>query len=69
MTKSDMSNFPFTIIKNLKNQYQTKYIDIQYYYVCKLINNKKQQIEWVLSMTILNNKIIKVLIVNLFKKH
>ena len=59
----------FNLTKNPESQHQTKHINVQHHYVRELVNNKELEIEWVLSVMMLANGIIKALTVDLFKKH
>lgn len=65
----DDNKASFNLTKNSKSQYQIKHIDIQQHYICKLVNNKELEIEWVPSTMILADKMTKALIVDFFKKH
>lgn len=57
------------LTKNIKSQHCTKYINIQYYYICKFISKKKHTIKWISSSKLLANKMIKASLNMNFKKY
>lgn len=46
-----------------------KYINVIYYQVQKLVENRKLVIKWISSTNMLANSLIKVLSTMLFRKH
>lgn len=58
-----------SLTKNSKSQYQTKHIDIQYFYIRKLIIEKKLNIKQICSLNMLVDKMTKVLSIETFYKY
>lgn len=58
-----------TLTKNPKSQNQTKYIDVMYYYIHKLINDRELAIEWIKKPAMLADGLIKTFSIGSFKKH
>lgn len=59
----------FALTKNMKSQYYIKYINIQYYYIKKLINKKEFIIKQIPRSEILANKMIKKFLIKIFRKY
>lgn len=57
------------LIKNVKSQYQTKYINVQYYYIRELVNKKELTIKWISKSKMLANRMMKALLIKTFKKY
>lgn len=65
--KNNKTSIFFT--KNAESQSLTKYIDVQHYYIKKLVTNSKFMVKWVCSTKILANGFIKALTVDNFYCH
>lgn len=48
-----------TLIKNVENQHHTKHINVQYYYIRELVNERELTVKWILDLEMLVNGIIK----------
>ena len=57
------------LTKNAKSQSQTKYIDGQYHYVKKLVNNGELMIKWVCSANMLADGFTKALTIDNFRQN
>lgn len=68
-TLCDDSNISIILIKNLESQARIKHINIQYYYILKLVTDNKLSIKWVCNINILANGYIKILIADKFRQH
>lgn len=58
-----------TLTKNSKSQNQTKYIDVMYHYIHRLINDEELAIEWIKKPAMLADGLIKTFTIGSFKKH
>lgn len=57
------------LTKNIESQYCIKYIDVQYYYIWKLVNKGKFTVKWIPSSNIQADKITKALSTKIFQKY
>lgn len=57
------------LTKNVESKHCTKHIDVQHYYIQKLVNKGKLTIKWILGSKMLTNRITKALPTKIFKKH
>lgn len=57
------------LTKNIKSQYRTKHINIQFYYIRKFVDEDKLTIKQIPSSKMLANKITKALPSEIFKKY
>lgn len=57
------------LIKNAESQAKSKHIDVQYHYIRKLVANKKLEIKWICSASILADRLTKILSTNSFKRY
>lgn len=57
------------LIKNVESQHQTKYINVQYYYIKKLVNKKELTIKWISKSKMLVDGMMKALLTKTFKKY
>lgn len=55
------------LTKNAESQASTKYINVQHYYIRKLITNKEVKIEWICNTSMLVGGFTKALNANSFK--
>ena len=55
--------------KNLESQNHTKHIDVMYHHIWELVDDRKLEIEWIQSLSILANRLIIALLVGPFIKH
>lgn len=65
--RNNKTNFILTI-DFTTNQNHIKYIEIIYYHIMRLINDKKLNIKYIQSSFILANRLIKAFLTKLFKK-
>ena len=56
-------------IKNLESQNYTKYIGVIYYYIQELVDDEELRIKEIQKSFMLANRLIKILLVELFKKY
>lgn len=56
-------------INNVETQTRIKHIDVQYYYIHKLVANKEVEIEWIYSASMLTDGFTKALNADSFKCH
>lgn len=54
--------------KNVESQYHTKYINVQYHHIRKLVNEKELTIKCILDSEILDNGMTKKLPIEIFRK-
>lgn len=57
------------LTKNMESQYQIKYIDVQYHYICEFVNKEEIIIKQISSTKILANSIIKTIFTKIFRKN
>lgn len=65
----DNNNMSITLTKNVESERYVKYIDMQHYYIYKLINEEKLTIKWMPGLKMLANRMTKTLLTETFKKH
>lgn len=58
-----------TLTRNLESQNYIKYIDVIYYYIWGLVENRKLEIELIFSSLILVDGLIKALSTRTFKRY
>lgn len=46
LTLFEVNKMSITLIKNVESQYQIKHIDVQYYYIRELVNEKELIVVW-----------------------
>ena len=65
----DNNKSSIKLVKNTKFYTYIKYINIQYYYIRKLVSEKEFIIEYIIIKNIFNNKFIKILLKEIFKSY
>lgn len=57
------------MMRDWKIQNYTKYINVIYYHIWGLVEDRKLRIEWIPSLSILASSLTKALPAKLFKRH
>lgn len=58
-----------SLIKDLKNQNCSKYINVIYYHIQGMLENRELGIEWIFNLLILADSFTKLLFAKVFKRH
>lgn len=54
------------LTKNAKNLNCIKHIDVQHYYICKLVKDRDLEIKWICNSSIFTNRFTKALSIDTF---
>lgn len=57
------------LTKNIESQYHTKYINIQYHNIRKLVNEEELTVKWILGSDMLTDSMTKRLPTKIFQKY
>lgn len=69
LTLHEDNKISIVLSKNIKNQHHTKLINVKYYYIRELVNERQLTIKRILESKMLNDKIAKKLFIKNFRNY